>query len=333
MLALPDLDLAAWLQHCICRTTCGCFALHTSSGRATAQRTWASLRQACAHHPQAARIENTYRDGKRAWERDKLIAATLSRIAPHTRTAVRIRDAFTTRVVSEALAHGVDQFLDLGSGHVYTSAAHTVVTRAKVDPAPRIVMVDNDEVVHANNIIHLERTNSDVWSRTFSLRRNAFAVGRLLNYLDHHEVLDLQRPVCVLLIDLLHYLEPGLDTSSVTRRFIRRLAPGSWLAISVLTDTPLLAPARAGMRTALRETTAQWCQAHAQTLPPLPTPRRHAEVERMLTGLDLYPAGTGITTPRRWPLPDNTRTPRAPFSIAAVGHVPARPTPIAQAIA
>lgn len=52
---------------------------------------------------------------------------------------------------------------------------------------------------------------------------------------------------------------------------------------------------------------------------PHPRPRSQADFTRQFTDLDLL--NPGITTPGRWPAPDDTRRLRAPYTLAAVGRV------------
>ncbi|OXM50325.1 hypothetical protein CFP71_28255 [Amycolatopsis thailandensis] len=311
--------------------TCDCAVLHTVSGRLAAQRRWTQQPQSCNCHPRTAQIENALRGGHFAAPGARRIADELTRIAPYTAQALRTRDAFTTRVVDEALAHGIDQFLDLGSGYLATNAAHAVVTSTDHVPAPRIVLVDNDDHVHTQNSTDLRHATSDVRNRTHLLHRNAFAAGHLLRYLGANEILDLTRPVCVLLVDLLHYLEPDIDPSTVVRRFSNRLAPGSWLAISVLCGYPLYSYfGNAEAHAELRETTYNWCRVQNQVLPPCPRPLPFAALKRIFTRLDLI-APRCLTTPRRWPLREDHWIPQAPFSITAVGRVPGTLSPVQEA--
>jgi S-adenosyl methyltransferase len=119
-----------------------------------------------------------------------------------------------------------------------------------------------------------------------------------------HGVIDLAEPVCVILAAVAHFL-PAAEAAEVTAEFTRRLAAGSWLAISVahFTDEELLAKLYA------LHTTAPF--------------RNHGtgQLAEFLAGLDLIPPG--IAEVRRW-LSGIAGTPacRAAYLICGVGAKP-----------
>ncbi|OXM43140.1 helix-turn-helix domain-containing protein [Amycolatopsis alba] len=119
--------------------------LHTTSGRRAAQRRWNPPPRRCRCHPRTAQIENALRDGEPAEPGARRIADEQTRTAPCTAQALRTRNTFTTRVVSDALAHGIDR----GSGYPATNAAHALVTSTDHVPAPKL-----DEPAEAGAALH-----------------------------------------------------------------------------------------------------------------------------------------------------------------------------------
>lgn len=301
----------------------GCGATFTwPHNRIRQQRHWGELPRLCLCYPHISRVENAIvANGDRAWLLDHKVAEEMKRIAPYAKPALGMRRAFTSRVIEYALDQGITQFVELGSGHLHTSAAHAAVIGADAAQDPTIVLVDHDPLVLAHGQGDFE-DDPRARHRSNMVRGNVFAVGTMLTHLSKKGLLDLNQRVCVLAVDLLHFAEPEIDDRSVPQRLAQRLHPGSLVAITHLTDEPLLAPANPDDLVALRVVTARWCRAHQRCAPPHPRPCSVGEFARLFTDLDLL--DPGITTTRRWPEPEETRHPRAPYTLAAVGRVPER---------
>ncbi|GAA1992612.1 SAM-dependent methyltransferase [Amycolatopsis minnesotensis] len=305
-----------------------CFSPHGGCGAASIgphcrirqQRHWGELPGLCLCYTHISRVENAIvANGERAWLLDRMVAEELKRIAPYAKTALRMRRAFTYRVIEYALAEGITQFVELGSGHLHTSAARAAVIGADAEQDPTIVLVDHDPLVLAHGQGDFE-DDPGARHRSAMVRGNVFAVGKMLTHLSRKGLLDLTQRVCVLAVDLVHFAEPEIDGRSVPQRLARHLHPGSLVAITHLTDEPLLAPANPDDLVALRSVTDRWCRAHQRCAPPHPRPCSIDEFARLVADLDLL--DPGITTTRCWPEAEETRHPRAPYTLAAVGRVP-----------
>ncbi|OXM50321.1 hypothetical protein CFP71_28235 [Amycolatopsis thailandensis] len=294
---------------------------HTLAKRAEYQALWTALPTRCSTRPHPALVDTVLRNGDHATPHDRRLADELAHISLAAPAAVRERDQFTVRVVEHALDSGITQFLDLGSGLVHTSAAYTALSHASsnTDAAPSIVFVDNDIRVDELNRAWL-RQNAHQGPRATAIRGNCFAVPRMLGRLRERKLLDRRRPVGVLMVDILPFFERRAPRA-VLRSLVRWLPPGSIIAVTHLTDEPLVRQLPLSTRRALREDTARWCRAYQRCVPPHPrtfTPARFATVT---SDLELLPPG--ITSTSCWPDPDTTRNPRPPFTLAAVGRVPA----------
>ncbi|QWF85896.1 SAM-dependent methyltransferase [Amycolatopsis sp. CA-230715] len=288
------------------------------------QRFWSECPRVDVTGPHVARVEVAVADPTdivRTWPCDREVATQLATIAPYTETALRTRHQFTSTVIEHALAQGITQFLELGSGDPHISSAHAAIGAVGTTPAPRIVLVDHDPIVYARAWGDAQE-QPGAWRRSTFVRGNVFAVGRMVNSLAKRGLLDLELPVCVLAVDILHFAEPEIDVRTVPRRLAHRLVPGTLIAVTHLTDEPLTPPTHTRAVEDLRTDTASWCRAHGWCVGPQPRPRSHAEFARLLADLELLAPGT--TTPGSWPEPDDTRQPRAPYTLAAVGRVPKR---------
>jgi hypothetical protein len=211
--------------------------------------------------------------GKNHFTADRNVGETVSELAPWIVRGVRANRDFLIRAVTELAAAGVDQFLDIGSGLPTMNNVHEVAQR--VNPACRVVYVDNDPVVaaHARALLAVGRAA-------------AVCEGDLRqpqDLLDHPAVrghLDWSRPVGVLLVAVLHFLTDADNPSAVVATFRDAVAAGSFLVVSHVTPgDPLV---HAGMPAAVREYTD-----NVSSL----VPRTADQVRAMLTGWDLQPPG------------------------------------------
>jgi S-adenosyl methyltransferase len=119
----------------------------------------------------------------------------------------------------------VDQFLDIGSGIPTRGSVHEVAQA--VVPHARVVYVDVDPVAVAQSRAILAG-NDRVGVLQEDLRRPEHILG-------HPQVcglLDLERPLAVLLVAMLHLVADEDDPAGIIARLRDAIAPGSYLVIS-----------------------------------------------------------------------------------------------------
>ena len=130
-----------------------------------------------------------------------------------------------TQAVSWAARQGIGQFIDLGAGLPASPAVHQAAR--KVMPSARVAYVDIDPVVlsHARALL---ATSDGVTAVAADLRDH----GAVLADPELRAVIDLARPVCVILGAVLHFIDADA-ARAVTAGYARLMAPGSCLVISV----------------------------------------------------------------------------------------------------
>lgn len=255
--------------------------------------------------PNAARIYDWLLGGTENYDADRQAGRRLERAMPGVRQAARDNRAFLARAVRYVASHGVDQFIDIGSGLPVSGPVHEVARQ--VNPAARVAYVDHDPVVvaHARALLAhapgLAAVEADLRRPLELLADPAIA-----------EVIDFTRPVAVLLIAVLHFIENGQDAHGIVRSVTGRLAPGSYLAVTHGTADDMNSDTALAIKGAYK----------GASVPGVP--RSRAEVERFFTGLDLIPPG--IADMRTWH--DGQASPSGPVLCwAGLGEVPARPEP------
>lgn len=185
------------------------------------------LRSSRAH---GARIYDYLLGGKDNYEIDREAADAAMAANPSTRSGMRANRAYLHRVARYLAAEqGVRQFLDIGTGIPTSPNLHEVVQ--EVDPACRVAYVDNDPIVLAHARALLRSTPEGATAYIDGDMRDLDAI---LDAPDLHATVDLTRPVALLLIGVIHFVEDEVAYDLVAR-LLGALAPGSFLSMSVLT--------------------------------------------------------------------------------------------------
>ncbi|MFC6879556.1 MULTISPECIES: SAM-dependent methyltransferase [Actinomadura] len=182
--------------------------------------------------PHSARVYDYLLGGKDNFAADRAAAEEVVKIAPYMRTSTRANRDFMVRTARYLAAErGVRQFLDIGTGLPTSPNLHEAVQ--DVDPACRVVYVDNDPIVltHARALL-----TSTPEGRSRYVHADLSEPETILASAELRETLDLERPVALCLIAVLHFISDVDVARSIVRRLMEPLAPGSFLAVSTITS-------------------------------------------------------------------------------------------------
>ncbi|MBZ4016899.1 SAM-dependent methyltransferase [Streptomyces purpurogeneiscleroticus] len=181
--------------------------------------------------PHPARMYDYYLGGWDNYEIDREAADEVIRVYPQVRDSARANRAFMQRAVRDAAAAGIRQFLDLGTG-IPTSPNTHEVAREEMSDA-RVVYADNDPIVatHAG-------------ARLTNAPGTGFVLGdvrdpaQLLADPVVRALIDLDRPVAVLLVAVLHFVRDDEDPAGLVAALADALPAGSRLILSHATGEP-----------------------------------------------------------------------------------------------
>jgi SAM-dependent methyltransferase len=143
--------------------------------------------------------------------------------------------AFMRRAVRYCVAVGIDQFLDVGSGIPTAGNVHEVAQAE--DPTARVVYVDVDPVAVAHARAMLVGD-----TRTGVVHADFLDVDAVLEDPMTRAVLDLDRPVALLAVALLHFVGDERRPGEALARYRDALAPGSHLVLSHASADDVPAP-------------------------------------------------------------------------------------------
>ncbi|MEE1927013.1 SAM-dependent methyltransferase [Streptomyces sp. TRM 70351] len=175
--------------------------------------------------PSVSRIYDYYLGGSHNFEVDREAARRAIEAFPGLPKLMQANRAFMRRAVRYAVDQGVTQFLDIGSGIPTFGNVHEVAQAAR--PGAPVVYVDNDPVAVAHSRAVLEGNEAaDIVAADFRTPQDILKsdpVSRLL---------DLEQPVALLLVALLHFVTDEEEPQRAIAEMRDALAPGSLLILT-----------------------------------------------------------------------------------------------------
>jgi hypothetical protein len=257
-------------------------------------------------HP--ARRYNYWLGGKDNFAADRASGDAIEQIYPHIRTAAIENRRFLHRVVRYLAAEaGIRQFLDIGTGLPTADNTHEIAQG--IHPTCRIVYVDNDPLVlaHARALLTSHPTGA-----TDYIHADLRDPERILAHPAVTDTLDLDQPVALLLIAVLHFLPDTEQAYAAVKTLTEALAAGSYLALSHATDELLPAHTAQQLRTTPLAGAGDF------------TSRTRQQISHFLDGLHVLPPGMEIISQWRRELDDPA--PPAPEQVAVYGAVGRKPS-------
>ncbi|MEW1612776.1 MULTISPECIES: SAM-dependent methyltransferase [unclassified Streptomyces] len=175
--------------------------------------------------PSVSRMYDFYLGGSHNFEVDREAARMAMEFLPGLPKIMQANRAFMRRAVRYAIDAGIDQFLDIGSGIPTFGNVHEVAQAA--DPRAKVAYVDHDPVAVAHSQAVLEGNDGAVIAAA-DLRRPK----EILASPEVTGLLDLDRPVALLLVAVLHFIEDADDPRSAVAELREALAPGSLIVLT-----------------------------------------------------------------------------------------------------
>jgi hypothetical protein len=253
--------------------------------------------------PSPARVYDYYLGGSHNYAVDRETARQIVRLVPETPRFARANRSFLRRAVEHLVAAGIRQFLDIGSGIPTAGNVHEIAQRAAQDARVTYVDIDPIAVAHSRAIL----ADND---RVAVVQDDLRTPERVLSDPELLRVLDLDEPVAILMISLLHFVPDSDDPAGVIARYRDAVVAGSYLALSHIRRVP--DPPADGLKT---------LEIYKRIGAPL-TPRSDAELRAFFTGFELVPPG--LVALQEW-RPETIDGPDADLGGLRVGDHPLGP--------
>jgi hypothetical protein len=251
--------------------------------------------------PSSARVYDFLLGGTSHGAVDRVLGREMARTVPVVVEIVRENRSFLRRAVTYLARQGIDQFLDLGSGIPTMGNTHEMARRVVRDA--RVAYVDVDPVAVAHGELLLGEGAGVSVSRADMRDPEAVLSAPAVT-----EVLDLSRPVAVLMCSVLQHVPDADDPAGVVAGYLSHVVPGSALVVSHLSgDDPRV------------DVGALRVLSHAYPGGEV-TPRSAAELAAIVGDVDLV--DPGLVFAAQW-RPEPRRRPGEPCCghRAAVGFV------------
>ncbi|MFD4572045.1 SAM-dependent methyltransferase [Streptomyces sp. NPDC058417] len=178
--------------------------------------------------PSVARMYDSLLDGKDNYPADRAACEELLLHVPSMRELALNNRQFLRRVVhSLAADHGIRQFVDHGSGLPTRDNVHEIAQR--VDPASRVVYVDNDPIVRAMGGALLESND-----RTAVLQADFRDTDAVFGSEPVRRLIRPDEPVAALFVSVLHCIPDSSGPAELIARVADRLPVGSMMVVCQL---------------------------------------------------------------------------------------------------
>jgi hypothetical protein len=230
--------------------------------------------------PSTSRMYDYYLGGKDNYPADR--AAAERAIASMPEGVVRSAAVQNRKFLMRAVRHltaglGIRQFLDIGTGLPTMSSVHQVAQ--SIAPESRVVYVDHDPIVlaHSRNLLHGNE-------RATIIRQDLRDPAGILADPELRAMLDLSRPVAVLLVAVLHFISAADDPCGAVQALMDPMPAGSYLVISHFTADSFIQA----------EDAAKEYQNATSTLHS----RTWSQVAEFFTGYDLIAPGKLVWAPQ-----------------------------------
>ena len=178
--------------------------------------------------PNVARVYDYFVGGKDNFSADREFARRAMEMAPKAPLAAKNNRAFLRRVVQYLVGEaGITQVIDIGSG--LPTAGNVSEVAHAINPKVHVVYVDNDPVVYTHSKALLsDPRRADIINADIRDPVDILTDPTVLR------LIDLDRPVGLLLLAVLHHVQDSEDPDRIAARLRDAMPSGSYLAISSL---------------------------------------------------------------------------------------------------
>ncbi|MCX2732726.1 SAM-dependent methyltransferase [Saccharopolyspora sp. NFXS83] len=229
--------------------------------------------------PSSARMFDFFMGGSANFEIDREAGQEVVEAMPEVVQSIHANRGFLARAVRFLSGQGIEQFLDLGSRVPTVGSAHEIAH--SLDPAARVIYVDREPVA----VAHSRQVLDDV-KQAEIVEADFRDVRSVLSGAAATGLIDFARPLGLLMISALNFVEDDELAADVVRRYAEALVPGSYLVLSHSTA--------AGFP---QETAERVAEVYRNVNPPSFW-RSPDEILALLRGTTLVPPG--LVAPSHW---------------------------------
>jgi hypothetical protein len=179
--------------------------------------------------PSPARLYDYYLGGTHNYPADRAAAERIRMVLPELTDGAWANRSFHQRAAKWIAQRGITQFIDIGSGLPTVGNTQQVVTKVLSDA--HVVYVDNDPIVLAHSA-ELFAGSSTATLIQADLRNP----DEVLGHPALRQLIDFSQPTGLMMTWVLHFVSDASDPWRLVTRYLDAMAPGSYLALSHVTN-------------------------------------------------------------------------------------------------
>ncbi|TNC24848.1 SAM-dependent methyltransferase [Amycolatopsis alkalitolerans] len=184
--------------------------------------------------PSAARVYDYFLGGNTNYAIDREFARKIRERVPLIGQYMRTSRQFLGRAVRRCAELGITQFVDIGSGLPTAGNVHDVADETRPQHDTHVVYIDNEPVALAHSTLLLADTADP--ERHRAIAADLMRPEQLLTRVRDTGVVDLARPVALIVNAVLHFIKDENEPDSILAAYRNALAPGSLLVLSQMTN-------------------------------------------------------------------------------------------------
>ncbi len=223
--------------------------------------------------PSPARIYDYMLRGANHFDADALAARRIVALVPEVADTAWANRGYHQRAATWIARQGVRQFIDIGSGLPAIGNTHEIVRR--VQPDARVVYVDNDPLVELHSLAILDSGPGSRGGTVRVIRADLREPDSILGNHLLRALIDPREPTGLLMNAVMMFVADACDPLGLVSRYVRAMAPGSYLSLSHATGDAKPPAAVEGLRLVFDDATERLYF------------RSKTEVARFFDGLEL----------------------------------------------
>ncbi|MGW4483877.1 SAM-dependent methyltransferase [Amycolatopsis sp. NPDC004368] len=184
--------------------------------------------------PSAARIYDYFIGGHTNYAVDRIFAEKVRERLPLMGDYCLTSRQFLGRAVRQCVRAGIRQFVDIGSGLPTAGNVHEVADDERPEHDVNVLYIDNEPVALAHSQILLDKTADP--DRHEAVAADLLQPEELWERVMDSDVIDVREPVALIVNAVLHFIKDDQDPDGILSFYRDRVAPGSLLVLSQMTN-------------------------------------------------------------------------------------------------
>ncbi|MEC3978832.1 SAM-dependent methyltransferase [Amycolatopsis sp. H20-H5] len=184
--------------------------------------------------PSAARVYDYFIGGSTNYAIDRNFAEMVRLRLPLMGDYCLTSRQFLGRAVRQCVGAGITQFVDIGSGLPTAGNVHEVADEVRPDEDTHVLYIDNEPIALAHSTLLLADTADP--ARHHAIAADFLQPEDLWDRVSASGIIDVDLPIALVINAVMHFVKDDQDPDALLTFYRERLAPGSLLVLSQMTN-------------------------------------------------------------------------------------------------